>query len=82
MNEKLIEIEEKLDFLINNFIEPKEIFTTEEACEYLRVGRTKFDNAVKRGEIRFKNNGSKRIFKKAWLDNWMEMWGERNEISF
>lgn len=40
MNEELKVINEKLSFIIDNLEEPKEIFTMDEACEYLCVGRT------------------------------------------
>lgn len=67
------EILQKLNWIIENIKNPQEIFTTEEACEYLRIGRNKFDEAVKNGEIMFKSNGNKKLFKKKWLDAWMEM---------
>ena len=73
MDEKLQDINEKLSFIIENLEEPKEIFTMDEACEYLCVGRTRFTDEVNAGKIRFKKLGNKYLFKKIWLDNWMEV---------
>lgn len=72
MNTKLETIEDKLNYIIENMNEQKEVFTMEEACNYLQVGRTAFTREVNEGRVRFKLHGRKYLFKKIWLDDWME----------
>lgn len=75
LNEKYELLNQKLDFLIENFTEPKEIYTFEEACDYLRSGKTFIKGEIEKGNIRFKKKGTgdQKLFKKIWLDAWMEI---------
>lgn len=65
-------INEKLDFILESLREPKEVFTLQEAMEYLCVGRTYMMRELEEGRIRFKKKGRDYLFKKIWLDDWME----------
>lgn len=69
------DVNEKLNFLIEHLTEPKEIYTFQEACEYLRVGKTTLNAEIDAGNIRFKRKGigNQKLLKKIWLDDWMEM---------
>lgn len=69
-DELLQKINEKLELIAFN---QQEIFTMAEACEYLKISRTAFSKEIQEGNVRFKSNGSRYLFKKKWLDEWMEM---------
>ena len=71
----LEDLDRKLDFLLENLTEPKEIYTFKEACDYLCIGKTTMTSEINKGNIRFKlkGSGSQKIFKKEWLDDWMEI---------
>ena len=71
----LEDLDKKLDFLLENFKTQKEIYTFQEACDYLCIGRTTMTSEINKGNIRFKlkGSGSQKIFKKEWLDDWMEI---------
>lgn len=71
-NNTLKEINEKLDWLIDAYQEPKEVYTFKEACDYLCVGKTYLLGQIDEGLIRFKLKGREKLFKKKWLDDWME----------
>lgn len=69
MEELLKEINAKLDaMVINN----QEVFTVDEASKYLRISRSVLSREVQKGNIMFKANGSRYLFKRIWLDAWME----------
>lgn len=69
-------INEKLDYLIENMTEKKEVFTAKEAAEYLCMDYTYLTEIAKAGEIRHKRKGdgknSPYLFKREWLDEWLE----------
>lgn len=69
------DVNQKLNYLIEHLTEPKEVFTFQEACEYLNVGKTTLNAEIDAGNIRFKRKGigNQKLFKKIWLDDWMEM---------
>ncbi len=67
-------INEKLDYLINLVASPeKEIFDMYESADYLRISYSSLIKEVNKGNIRYKILGNKRLFKKEWLDDWMEV---------
>lgn len=70
--ENLQEINEKLDWIINNMGEPKQVYTLTEALDYLCIGRTMLSKEINAGKIRFKKKGASYLFKRQWLDDWME----------
>lgn len=68
-------INEKLDFLIENMTERKAVFNADEAGEYLCLGYDHLMKLVRDGKIRHKRKGGKKsavIFKREWLDEWLE----------
>lgn len=70
-DELLQEINENLKTLISS---QKQILTVDEACSYLQISRPLLKKEIENGNIRFKQKGvNEKLFKKAWLDEWMEM---------
>lgn len=67
------EILEKLDFLIEE--RTKEVFNTEEAATYLRISYEMLSRYARTKIIRSARNGKNYIFKKEWLDEWLEEGG-------
>ncbi|CAC9931751.1 hypothetical protein PEPNEM18_01072 [Aedoeadaptatus nemausensis] len=72
-----LRIDEKLDQIIEMIKTPKEVFRPKEAAEYLCIGYDTLQQLARIGEIRFALNGSVRLFKKEWLDEWLEKGGTR-----
>lgn len=70
-----LKIDEKLDEIIELIKVPKEVFRPKEAAEYLCIGYDTLQQLARIGEIRFALNGSVRLFKKEWLDEWLEKGG-------
>lgn len=70
-----LKIDEKLDEIIEMIKVPKEVFRPKEAAEYLCIGYDTLQQLARIGEIRFALNGSVRLFKKEWLDEWLEKGG-------
>ena len=70
-----MKIDEKLDEIIEMIKVPKEVFRPKEAAEYLCIGYDTLQQLARIGEIRFALNGSVRLFKKEWLDEWLEKGG-------
>lgn len=70
-----LKIDEKLDEIIELIKVPKEVFKPKEAAEYLCIGYDTLQQLARIGEIRFALNGSVRLFKKEWLDEWLEKGG-------
>ena len=65
LNENIEELNKKL----NNY--NKEVFNSKEAAEYLRVGYDTILRLTRIGEIEYVPNGSSYIYKKEFLDNWL-----------
>ena len=72
-----LRIDEKLDQIIDLVKVPKEVFRPKEAAAYLCIGYDMLQQLARIGEIRCAMNGSVRLFKKEWLDDWMEKGGTR-----
>lgn len=72
-----IRIDEKLDEIIELVKVPKEVFRPKEAAAYLCIGYDTLQQLARIGEIRCAMNGSVRLFKKEWLDAWLEGGGTR-----
>ena len=65
-------INEKLDFLIENMTERKEVFNAYEAAEYLRISYDYLLKLAREGEINHKKKGNDYLFKRDWLNEWLE----------
>ncbi len=76
-NVNLQGVNDKLDRLIELMAVPKEVFSAKEAAAYLCISYDALMRYARIGVIRSAKNGSSRIFKKAWLDAWMEEGGTR-----
>lgn len=50
----------------------QEVFTSEEAAEYLRVGYSTILQLARIGQIEHVRNGTSYIFKKEHLNNWLD----------
>lgn len=72
-----LKVAEKLDEIIELVKVPKEVFRPKEAAAYLCIGYDTLQQLARIGEIRCAMNGSVRLFKKEWLDDWMEKGGTR-----
>lgn len=72
-----LRIDEKLDEIIELIKIPKEVFRPKEAAEYLCIGYDTLQQLARIGEIRFALNGSVRLFKKEWLDEWLDRGGTK-----
>lgn len=70
-------IDEKLDEIIELVKVPKEVFRANEAAEYLCISYYALQQLARIGEIRFAMNGNVRLFKKEWLDEWLEGGGTK-----
>lgn len=67
----------KLDEIIGLVKIPKRVFKPREAAEYLGIGYDRLQQLARIGEIRYAVNGSARLFKIEWLDDWLEKGGTR-----
>lgn len=69
-------IDKKLDYLINNLTERKEVYTAAEASQFLNVSYDYLMDRVRTGEIKHKRKGSginsPVIFRREWLIEWLE----------
>ena len=72
-----LRIDEKLDQIIDLVKVPKEVFRPKEAAAYLCISYDRLQQLARIGEIRSAMNGSVRLFKKEWLDAWMNKGGTR-----
>lgn len=72
-----LRVAEKLDEIIELVKVPKEVFRPKEAAAYLCIGYDRLQQLARIGEIRSAKNGSARLFKKEWLDAWLEGGGTR-----
>lgn len=72
-----LKIDEKLDEIIELVKVPKEVFRPKEAAAYLCIGYDTLQQLARIGEIRYAMNGSVRLFRKEWLDEWLEKGGTR-----
>lgn len=70
-------LEKKVDEILKRVETPKEVFKPKEAAAYLCIGYDTLQQLARIGEIRCAMNGSARLFKKEWLDEWMEKGGTR-----
>ena len=73
--DKIHDLETKIDFLIDclDRHEEKEVYTTKEAAEYLRISDDFLRRGlVQKGKIRYKKKGLEYLFRREWLDDWME----------
>lgn len=70
-------IESKLDEILRLVTVPKEVFKPKEAAEYLCIGYDTLQQLARMGEIKYARNGSVRLFKKEWLDEWLERGGTK-----
>lgn len=70
-------VNDKLDRLIELVAVPKEVFSAKEAAAYLCISYDALMRYARIGVIRSAKNGSSRIFKKSWLDAWLEEGGSR-----
>ena len=50
----------------------KEVFTTDEASEYLTISKDVLLRLARIGKIEHVKNGRNYIFKKEYLDNWLD----------
>ncbi len=70
-------LEKKVDEILKRVEIPKEVFRADEAAEYLCISYYALQQLARIGEIRYAMNGNIRLFKKEWLDEWMEKGGTR-----
>lgn len=72
----LQEINNKLDFIIENMTERKEVFDSREASKYLCISYDYLMRLVRDGKIRHKRKSESEnasvVFKREWLDDWLE----------
>lgn len=68
-------LDRKIDRLIESVSIPKEIFTSEEAAKYLCISYDALMRYARVGFIRSASNGRSKIFRKEWLDEWIENGG-------
>lgn len=68
--EKLIESLEELNANIEMF--NKEVFNAREAADYLRIGYDTILRLTRIGRIEYVANGSSYIYKKEFLDRWLD----------
>lgn len=70
-------IDDKLDQIIDLLRAQKEVLRAKEAAEYLCIGYDTLMRYTRIGEIRAARNGSAYIYKREWLDEWLEGGGTR-----
>lgn len=70
-------IDEKLDQIIELVKVPKEVFRANEAAEYLCISYYALQQLARIGEIKYAMNGNVRLFRKEWLDEWLENGGTK-----
>lgn len=70
-------INKKLDRIIEMLGVPKDVFTGQEAAEYLCISYDALMRYSRIGAIRYAKNGTRKIFKKEWLDDFLENGGMR-----
>lgn len=72
-----LKIAEKLDEIIELVKVPKKVYRPKEAAAYLCIGYDTLQQLARIGEIRSAKNGSVRLFKVEWLDEWLEKGGTK-----
>lgn len=70
-------LEKKVDKILKRVEIPKEVFRPEEAAEYLCISCYTLNQLARIGEVRSARNGNKRVYRKEWLDAWMEKGGTK-----
>lgn len=71
--EKLEILESKMDYLVNKMGHQQEVFSAREAAEYLRISSDYLRRTViPSGKLRYKLKGKEYLFRREWLDDWME----------
>lgn len=70
----MIELFKKLDEIIHLLKNANQsIYDLDGACEYLKCKDTYLRGQIKQGKIRYKLKGRDYLFKREWLDDWMEV---------
>lgn len=70
----MIELFKKLDEIIKLLKNVNQsVYDLDEACDYLKCKDTYLRGQIKQGRIRYKLKGRDYLFKKEWLDDWMEV---------
>lgn len=74
MNEKLlIELNENIKKLNKRLRQINQnVFNAREAAEYLRIGYDTLLRLTRIGQIEYVPNGSSYLYKKEFLDNWLD----------
>ena len=67
---------EALKFSIDNLTKAiqygnKQVYTKEEAADYLNIGMNAMTDIIKNGEISYKMNGRNYLFHREHLDEWL-----------
>lgn len=70
-------LEKKMDEVLKRVEIPKEVFKPQEAAEYLCISYYTLQQLARIGEIRYAKNGNVRLFRKEWLDEWLEKGGTK-----
>ncbi len=71
--ELLIELNKNIEELINLLKKLNQnVFTAKEAAEYLRIGYDTLLRLTRIGQIEYVPNGSSYLYKKEFLDNWLD----------
>lgn len=71
-------IEEKLDLIIDLLSKTtRQNYDFDGACEYLCCKDSYLRSQIKAGKIRYKKKGRDYLFRREWLDDWMEV-GDEN----
>lgn len=74
LNENIEELNNKLKFFNKN------VFNAKEAAEYLRVSYGTVLTHTRIGRIEHVKNGTSYIYKKEYLDNWLDENKRRAEV--
>lgn len=69
MTDLLQEIKELKELL---FISQKQVFDSDEAAKYLTISKDSLLRYVRIGQIAYVKNGRNYIFKKEFLDTWLD----------
>lgn len=73
MNDLLEEIQELKELI---FTSQKQVFDSEEAAKYLTISKDSLLRYARIGKIEYVKNGRNYIFKKEYLDRWLD----RNKV--
>ena len=70
-------LEKKMDEILRRVEIPKEVFKPQEAADCLCISYTSLNQLARIGEIKYARNGCQRVYKKEWLDEWLEKGGTK-----